>query len=82
MKTLEIVKKELSWLGRVISLETIGKYQIATYISDSAIRSYTGYIEGVDTSYTQSFTSLDECLLYLITEDAKLANYMLRMIEK
>lgn len=31
MKTLKDVTKELSWLGEVVDLQTIGKYQIATY---------------------------------------------------
>ena len=81
MKTLKQVTKELSWLGEVVSLETIGSYQVVTYIN-SGIRYFTGIFHNKDIRYIYYFESIDECLLYLVTKDAKLANYMLRMIEE
>ena len=69
MKTLEEVTKELSWLGEVVDLQTIGIYQVATYkekdfdtkeITENLC--YHGYVNGEDLM-NETFRTLEECLV-------------------
>jgi len=69
MKTLAEATKDLKWLGDVIKLETIGKYQIATFkekdfdtdeITDKLC--YHGYVDG-ENIMNETFNSYEECLV-------------------
>ena len=68
MKTLAEVIKDLSWLGKVIDLQAIGKYQVAIYkkldYKTNKITNdlgYFGYVDGKNLM-DETFATLEECL--------------------
>lgn len=58
------IRRDIAWLGKATSIETIGPYTIVQYIPNSPIQgetyNYTAYIDGIRDNW--SYLSLDEAL--------------------
>jgi len=92
MKTLLEVKKELNWLGEVIDLQTIGKYQVATYKEKdfdtkeiTGNLCYHGYVDGKDLM-NETFRTFEECLVCNIAvsrgdHNGDAGRYFMKMIK-